>query len=345
MISEAIQRFTQLSLGVVYVARCSRSRVLQVRFFIITDTSYEAMKINTRQLRAFLLAAETRSFTKAAKAMHMTPAGLSAMVRELEDQAGERLFERSPRSVALTEAGTQFLSHARNAILSLEKGFLELAVFNRRQSGGIRIAVSSAMATTLVPSVVCAFTQENPGLSCEIIDTELENFPSLIESGQVDAAYGNNAVWPHGFSAERVFSSRTCLIVHKHAFQHCQVIEKPRDWEMLSGANYLTLPGQNSLQRSQERLLLEAQMPDFQRKELQHLATILAFVHAGLGIAFVPEFMLEAYARFDIRKIPIKLLDSSLDYFCIARGDKAVPTQVRRFSSLLAAAAESSVQV
>ena len=61
------------------------------------------------------------------------------MINELETQVGIRLFERSNRATALTQAGTQFLPYARQAVESLNKGTLELSALNRRQQGGIRV--------------------------------------------------------------------------------------------------------------------------------------------------------------------------------------------------------------
>lgn len=299
------------------------------------------MKLTTRQLQAFLTTVELRSFTKAAKILHVTQAGLSAMVRELESQTGQRLFDRLPRSVELTEAGLQFLPHARDAMGSLEKAAIDLAALRRRMGGGIRVAVSPAVAETLLPSVVRDFRVEEESNSCEVIDTELENIPTLLESDQVDAAYGNNPFVPRSLQADRLFSTRICLVIHKQAFADCKSISCLEDWRHLEGAVHLSLPGRNMFQRSVDRFLLEGRMPDFQKQELQHLATILAFVHVGLGIAFVPEFMLRAYGRFDIRQVPMRLGEASVDFYCITRAARPPSASVRRFSDLLAAAGQA----
>jgi len=63
----------------------------------------------SRQLRAFLLVARHRSFSRAAEALFITPSGLSVLIRELETQLGFRLFERTTRHVALTSHGSELL--------------------------------------------------------------------------------------------------------------------------------------------------------------------------------------------------------------------------------------------
>src|SRR5215467_8107322 len=68
---------------------------------------------SSRQLRAFLLVAQHRSFSRAADALFITPSGLSVMIRELEGQLGFRLFDRTSRHVALTSHGSELLGAAR----------------------------------------------------------------------------------------------------------------------------------------------------------------------------------------------------------------------------------------
>src|SRR6185295_4212702 len=67
----------------------------------------------SRQLRAFLLVAQHRSFTRAAEALFITPSGLSVLIRELETQLGFRLFDRTTRHVELTSYGRELLLAAR----------------------------------------------------------------------------------------------------------------------------------------------------------------------------------------------------------------------------------------
>src|SRR4051794_19509060 len=73
------------------------------------STIHRPMDCTSRQLRAFLLVAQHRSFTRAAAQLFIPPSGLSVLIRELEGQLGFRLFDRTTRHVAPTAAGGQFL--------------------------------------------------------------------------------------------------------------------------------------------------------------------------------------------------------------------------------------------
>src|SRR5499425_881196 len=78
------------------------------------------VEFTSRQLRAFLLVAQYRSFSRAAAALFITPSGLSLLIRELETQLGVRLFDRTTRHVALTTSGTELLAVAQRNLQELD---------------------------------------------------------------------------------------------------------------------------------------------------------------------------------------------------------------------------------
>ena len=78
--------------------------------------------LSLRQLRAFLSVAEESSMARAATRLHLTPSALSMLVRGMEDDLGFRLFDRTTRSLVLTDAGQQLLPTVRQVFESLEQG-------------------------------------------------------------------------------------------------------------------------------------------------------------------------------------------------------------------------------
>lgn len=81
----------------------------------------------SRQLRAFLLVAQHRSFTRAAGALFITPSGLSILIKELENQLGVRLFDRTTRQVALTASGTELLTAVQHNLRELDMSLSHIA--------------------------------------------------------------------------------------------------------------------------------------------------------------------------------------------------------------------------
>jgi DNA-binding transcriptional LysR family regulator len=82
----------------------------------------EGVVMELRQLQYFLAVAEMASFTKAARRLNITQPGVSAQIRQLEEELGEALLHRSDRHVGLTAAGEAFLPFARAALSATDSG-------------------------------------------------------------------------------------------------------------------------------------------------------------------------------------------------------------------------------
>jgi DNA-binding transcriptional LysR family regulator len=105
-------------------------------------------------LSTFLLVAEERSFTRAAKRQGVSPSAVSHSMRALEEEVGVRLLARTTRSVALTEAGEQLLSRLRPALAEVSETLEEISGGRDKDAGRIRLllprlAVSSVLAPRL----------------------------------------------------------------------------------------------------------------------------------------------------------------------------------------------------
>ncbi|AIO68524.1 LysR family transcriptional regulator [Burkholderia oklahomensis] len=120
-----------------------------------------------------IVVADQRSFRAAARTLGVSPSALSHAMRNLEARLDVRLFNRTTRSVALTEAGEQFLRRVRPAIADLEDAVNEAAAHNR-PSGSIRISASENAARPLIRHVLPGFVAAYPDIHVEfVVDTRL----------------------------------------------------------------------------------------------------------------------------------------------------------------------------
>lgn len=132
------------------------------------------MRAGLSELTAFVAIAEQRSFRAAARVLGVSPSALSHSMRGLEARLGVRLFNRTTRSVALTEAGEQLLLRAGPAIADLEDAVNEVASARNRPSGSIRISASESAARSIVREVLPDFLAAYPDIHVEfVVDTRL----------------------------------------------------------------------------------------------------------------------------------------------------------------------------
>lgn len=132
------------------------------------------LRAGLSELTAFITIAEHRSFRAAARKLGVSPPALSHAVRNLEESLNVRLFNRTTRSVALTEAGEHLLRRVGPALADLEDGINEVASAGNRPSGSIRISAAEAGARPLVLHVLPDFLATYPDIHVEIVvDTRL----------------------------------------------------------------------------------------------------------------------------------------------------------------------------
>ncbi|PFH19530.1 LysR family transcriptional regulator [Burkholderia sp. JKS000303] len=133
------------------------------------------------ELTTFITIAEQRSFSGAARILGVSPSALSHAIRHLEARLGVRLFNRTTRSVALTEAGEQLLLRVRPAVADLEDAMNDAATARNRPSGQIRISASESAAQPLIRHVLPGFVARYPDIHVEfIVDSRLID---IVEHG------------------------------------------------------------------------------------------------------------------------------------------------------------------
>lgn len=294
------------------------------------------LKVSVRQLRAFIRAAESQNFTKAAESLSITQAGFSAMIQDLELQLGARLFDRNPRSVALTAAGRHLLPHAVKALIALDEGLIELRRLRRSEDHAIRIGVSPMIAETALPGAICAFNAAVHGVSCEVMENDSELLFDLLELGELDAVYGVQLLKRSSLNSVALFSSKICLVVP--AGETRGLLQAPHDAaDDLGGMTLLCLSAAHALQKIMEKFVADRGIVCARQQELKHVAAIVAFVEAGLGCAFLPEFALDFFSGRGIERRDIGADAPSIDYFCTTHDAGPGKPHIDTFSRVLAA--------
>ncbi|MGZ2743689.1 transcriptional regulator CynR [Burkholderia stagnalis] len=142
-----------------------------------------------RHIRYFLAVAEQRNFTRAADALHVSQPTLSQQVRQLEEMLGVQLFDRSGRTVRLTEFGEVYARHARAALHELETGQRALHDVADLGSGSLRLAMTPTFAAYLSGSLVDAFHADYPNIALTIDAMPQERIETLLADDALDAGF------------------------------------------------------------------------------------------------------------------------------------------------------------
>ena len=142
------------------------------------------MGVQLAELTAFVAVAEHLSFTKAAVQVGVALPTMSQTIRSLEARLGVRLFNRTTRSVALTEAGDRLLLEIQPISAGIDHALESVNLFRDNPVGTLRLAVSRPAATRLLAPIIQPFLVEYPAIRLEVA---VDDSNSDIVSGRFDA--------------------------------------------------------------------------------------------------------------------------------------------------------------
>lgn len=126
--------------------------------------------MNLAQLETFVQVAQSGSLSRAAGSLGLSQPSLSRQIRLLEADLNERLFHRTGRGVALTEAGTCLLAHARTIVGEVHAARKHLQDLKAAPSGRVLVGVTASLAKAVTPHLVNRFRTRFPGCAIGVID-------------------------------------------------------------------------------------------------------------------------------------------------------------------------------
>src|SRR5689334_3576213 len=178
----------------------------------LTRRSSSRRAMELAQLEAFLQVAHHRSFSRAAEALFLTQPSVTARIQSLEREIGERLFERTGRSVTLTDAGTAFMPHAQRALTAVQEGTDAIEAVRHGEVGSLRIGASPSIATYVLPGVLTHFRQTRPRVHVHLTTGTSEEVVEKLLAGEIHVALMRLTQHPEIESAH-LFNDDLALVV------------------------------------------------------------------------------------------------------------------------------------
>ena len=236
------------------------------------------------QLDAFVQVAHHRSFSRAAEALFLTQPSVTARIQSLEREIGERLFERTGRSVTLTDAGHAFMPHAQRALTAVQEGTDAIEAVRHGDIGSIRIGASTSIATYVLPRSFKKFRDARPRVHIYLVTGQTEDMIEGLIAGDTHLAVTRLAQHPEVESLH-LYNDDLALVVspgHPFARRGAVTIAEAGHEPFLffeRGSSY------HSLVYS---MFLRAGVVPESVMELDSMETTKHMVEAGLGVAILP---------------------------------------------------------
>lgn len=160
-------------------------------------------------LDAFVAAADEASFSAAARRLGVTPAAVSKSVARLESGLGARLFQRSTRSLALTEAGGRLYGQVRLPWTDIADAFAELRDGAGKPAGTLKVSLAPTVGRTYIVPLLDAFLARYPDI---VPDLHFDNRQVDLVAEGYDVAIGGGLVLTDGLVARELARVRIVVV-------------------------------------------------------------------------------------------------------------------------------------
>jgi DNA-binding transcriptional LysR family regulator len=289
------------------------------------------MEFTSRQLRAFQLVAQHRSFTRAAEALFITPSGLSVLIRELENQLDFRLFDRTTRQVVLTDYGNELLAVTQRNLQEIDSAMSGIGRTAKGSNQSLSLGTTPLVAANILPQAIREFRSQRPELRIQLVDDDLTAILKKVEAGNLDIGLGIFKSVP-GVRRTPFFRFSLVLI---RADKDGARQRASTTWSALNGQTLISLSPINPHQQLIDTHLAQAGVVWRRGMVVNFLDTQIALVETDEGIAIIPSFGLPVCRN---RKVVMSRLIKpvvDLEFHQISNRGKKLPPEADEFTAFL----------
>jgi len=288
--------------------------------------------ITIRQLQIFAEAAKQRSFARVAENLHISAAGVSLQIKQIEQLAGLQLFERLGQHTDLTEAGEVLLRYSQTILQALQDADEALSVLKGLQGGRIRLGVLST-AKYFAPRLISRFRSLYPGVQVSLAVSNRETIVQQLEHNDIDIAIMGRP--PQGLDTVGQPFARHPLVIICHP-QHPLAQQTRIEPQQLAGLPFLVRESGSGTRTAMEQFFAGHEVKIHIDMVLPSNETIKQAVMAGLGLAFISRHTidLELHGRH-VHLLPVAGTPVMREWHVVRRSGKPLTPALQAFEQLL----------
>lgn len=261
------------------------------------------MKIDFDGIQAFVVIAELGGFNKAADQLHITQTALTRRVQKLESYLGLKLIDRTTRHVELTAVGREFLPQARAIINEMTSAIGYLKDKSQYAKGGFNLSCIPSLTVSMVPQLIRQYANLYPDNRIRIFDATSSEVRKAVLNQQAEIGIALHGEKHPDLIETPLFDDPLVFICQD---THPLKDKKSVSWSDMRDADLIVVSSFTST-----RVLMDYQLAQHDIRlngsyEVQHHATAINLVAAGVGCAILPSSTLNDGERPHIRKIVLE---------------------------------------
>lgn len=243
------------------------------------------MNISPKQLRMFLALSETLNFSKAAEQLFLSQPALTKAIRDLEDELGLTLFERTTRSVRITPAGARMAAVARSVLGEFEAGLQRFQSAAEREAAQVSIAAWPSLAHGLLPKVCALLERQRPGVQIGLHDETNSACIQRLLNHQADFALASVAPTHPELRYEELLRDRFVLL---SCGRWRRQVRSQMRLDDLLGLPLITLTDASTAMRYMSAAYLQRGIEYRPKMQVAQVATVAGLIRQEVGVAVLP---------------------------------------------------------
>ncbi len=292
--------------------------------------------MSLNQFNIFVAVAEEKSFSKAAKKLHLTQPAVSGQIKTLENTYGLSLFERTPSGVDLTEAGKIVYLHIKQVLHILKAMEHSLAALTNQQPHRLAVGASTVIGSYPLPCAILTFKEHHPQVNIKLEVNNSSTILEKIKSVSLDLAITEGPVNDEDIVQINFLTDEMALIV--------PYVEPWIYRESITLDELLTLPLILREEGSGIRFTLENELKKRGVSssnlniftEMNELQSIKSAVEAGHGFSVLPKMAVhkELYTK-TLKALPVQGVNFELACKIIYNKNNILTDIAKEFISLI----------
>jgi len=283
------------------------------------------------QLNTFLEVAKLGSFSRAAEKVLRSQPAVSAQIRQLEQEYGHKLFDRSTKSVRLTPAGEVVLDYARQMLTLRNTSMQAASDWNGVPTGTLSIGANEGTFLYVLPKVFAEYHRRFPKVKISVYRSFTHKVSEKVEEGAIDLGVVTMPVKSSSLVATPVFRDRILLMVGQGSPLFTRKSVSLEEFAQQP----LIVPKTGSIRRLIEKNLRPFRQDLNITMELTSVVMIKRFVASGLGVSPIcASFARDRVRTGEARLIKIEGLDLWRELALVYRKDRSLPLTASSFLKL-----------
>jgi DNA-binding transcriptional LysR family regulator len=291
-------------------------------------------RLDLLTLRVVIAVADSGSISAGSDRLQLAVAAASARISSMEAALGIRIFERSPRGVALTSAGRMLVQRGRELLVDADRLATDLRDWSLGLAGQVRMLANASALLQVLPQRLEEFTRSHPRIRVDVEERMSPEIHAALADGRADVGVVDVVTPAAGLAYFPFFRDQLKLIVPAG---HALAAAREARLHQLLGENFIVIAGSNAVTMRLFNAAAALGETLKVRMQMRSFDAACRMVAAGLGVAVLPaEAIAPQLAHLALNAIPVaEEWAQRTHYLALRTGDEA-PAAARTLVEVLA---------